>query len=187
MLDGIEEVCGSNKGRAAFLSTPSLYFTLPASQRQAAAGGAGHAVFDYDDVAFGSDPGFVKYDFRKPLDVPEALHGTFDLVVIDPPFITEEVWKCYAQTANLLLKGGGTASGGAAAAAAASGEENTTGKGHALCTTVAENAALIASLFPGCVRQRFQPSIPHLVYQYDLYASWTHSKAFGKPNPEVPE
>lgn len=48
-----------------------------------------------------------RYDFNAPEDVPAELHHTFDCVVIDPPFITEEVWHKYAATAKLLLKPGG--------------------------------------------------------------------------------
>lgn len=32
-----------------------------------------------------------RYDYNKPEDIPAELHGTFDTVVIDPPFITHEV------------------------------------------------------------------------------------------------
>lgn len=72
------------------------------------------------------------YDFNKPDDFPKDLHHTFDMVVIDPPFITkevrpthhditshhnkcpaapvltlrEQVWEKYAETAKLLLKEG---------------------------------------------------------------------------------
>ena len=88
------------------------------------------------------------------------------MVVIDPPFITEEVWRLYAAAARALLRPDGPQ--------------------RVVCTTVAENAALIAELFPGARRTRFQPSIPHLVYQYDLYCNWD-AAAFATPNPEVPE
>lgn len=33
---------------------------------------------------------FVKYDFNKPLDVPRELKGTFDRVLVDPPFLSDE-------------------------------------------------------------------------------------------------
>lgn len=33
----------------------------------------------------------LRYDFRKPEDIPEELHHQFDGVVIDPPFITRDV------------------------------------------------------------------------------------------------
>lgn len=31
------------------------------------------------------------YDFTKPEDIPHEVRGTFDMVVVDPPFITKEV------------------------------------------------------------------------------------------------
>ena len=45
------------------------------------------------DKKFEKDPGYVFYDFNKPEDIPKELHGAFDMVVIDPPFITREVWE----------------------------------------------------------------------------------------------
>lgn len=53
-----------------------------------------------------------------------------------------------------------------------------------LGTTIAENAQLLAELF-GAVPSAFQPSIPHLVYQYDTYANWA-CEPLAVPNPEIP-
>jgi 16S rRNA G966 N2-methylase RsmD len=44
------------------------------------------------DEKFKIEKGFVFYDFNKPLDLPAELKGNFDFILIDPPFITEEVW-----------------------------------------------------------------------------------------------
>jgi hypothetical protein len=63
-------------------------------------------LFDYDSQ-WAQDHHFVHYDFHKPVDVPAHLQHTFTYVVIDPPFITSEVWRSYAQTVQLLLKPGG--------------------------------------------------------------------------------
>ena len=43
------------------------------------------------DKKWETDPGFVFYDFNQPSDLPSDLEGTFELAVIDPPFITKEV------------------------------------------------------------------------------------------------
>ena len=43
------------------------------------------------DTKWAKDPGFVLYDFTRPEDIPQDVRGTFDMVVADPPFITEEV------------------------------------------------------------------------------------------------
>ncbi len=33
------------------------------------------------------------FDFNKLEEIPEDLHNYFDFVVIDPPFITHDVWS----------------------------------------------------------------------------------------------
>ena len=38
------------------------------------------------------------YDFNKPEDLAAELKGYFDMVVIDPPFITREVWEKVTQS-----------------------------------------------------------------------------------------
>lgn len=83
-------------GRMAFLSTPSLYFSLPEEVRKNC------FVFDFDDQ-WKNDRGFVHYDFNKPDELPQELLGNFDIAIIDPPFITHEVWKKYAITGKLLV------------------------------------------------------------------------------------
>lgn len=69
------------------------------------------------------------------------LKGAFDMVVIDPPFITREVWEKYAECAKWLLKEGGMW----------------------LLSTIDENEEMIKEL-TGSVRAQFRPSIPNLVY-----------------------
>jgi len=54
-----------------------------------------------------------RYDFNHPEAIPESLHHLFDCVVIDPPFITREVWEKYASAAKLLLVKEPTAGEGA--------------------------------------------------------------------------
>jgi hypothetical protein len=152
--------------RCAFIATPSLFFSLSSDERHR----CNHAVLDIDEDQFAKTGGaaFVKYDFRlqPPADhLPKELEHAFDIVVIDPPFITEEVWRLFASSANFLLRGDG--------------------KGRIICTTVAENLSLLVELFPGITRTKFQPSIPHLVYQYDLFCNW-EATSFSELNPEIP-
>jgi len=164
----ILEVDGSTRApRCAFIATPSLFFSLSSDVRKS----CNHAVLDIDEEQFAKTggSGFVKYDFRlqPPADhLPKELEHAFDIVVIDPPFITEEVWRLFASSANYLLRDDG--------------------KGRVICTTVAENLSLLVELFPGITRTKFQPSIPHLVYQYDLFCNW-EAKSFAELNPEIPD
>lgn len=53
-----------------------------------------------------SDRGFVFYDFNDLSTLPQEMHGTFDLLVVDPPFIVKEVWEKYAAAVKLLAKSG---------------------------------------------------------------------------------
>lgn len=122
----------------AFVSTPSLYYSVPEDVRRA----RNYRLLDIDE-AFKKDPGFTVYDFHAPKAIGD-IGGQFAGVIIDPPFITEEVWRAYAETAHALLVPGGS--------------------GRVIATTIAENASLMLELF-GAKPQRWQPSIPHLVYQ----------------------
>ena len=101
------------------------------------------------------------YDFNSPTDINENLHHKFDVIVIDPPFITQAAWEKYAITAALLAK------------------ENP----HIICTTVEQNASLMKRLF-NCKVTNFQPSIPKLIYQYNTYANFD-STALSAINSEL--
>lgn len=110
------------------------------------------------------------YNYKEPDALPSNLFKTFDALVIDPPFITHEVWNKYADAAKLLLKTGHT-------------ETETPSK--VICTTILENEPLLKELF-GCEATQFQPSIPNLVYQYNLFTNYK-SDVFAKLNPEIPQ
>lgn len=122
---------------------------------------AASKVFDLDEQ-WAALPCFVRYDFNEPEVVPAELHHSFDALLIDPPFITEAVWEKYAATARLLLRPGG----------------------RVICSTIAENADLMRRLLR-LERVAFQPSIPHLIYQYDLFTNFAPS-VLCHANPEIP-
>jgi hypothetical protein len=46
------------------------------------------------DKKWSEDRGYVFYDYNSPEEIPLSLMHTFDVVVIDPPFITHEVSRC---------------------------------------------------------------------------------------------
>jgi hypothetical protein len=140
--------------RVAFVSTPSLFFSLSVEER------AESAVLDYDRQWEG-ERGFHFYDFNEPESIPADIQGTFDMVVIDPPFVQEECWRKYAVSAKLLLKEGG----------------------QVLLTTILENAELLEGLL-GVHPNKFRPSVPNLVYQYHVYTNYD-SKGLAEINPEI--
>lgn len=61
-------------------------------------------IFEFDKrfAVFGSD--FIFYDYSHPQDIPKELHGTFDLVICDPPFLSEECLTKTAISVRLLAK-----------------------------------------------------------------------------------
>jgi hypothetical protein len=113
----------------------------------------------------------VFFNFWKPDELPDELVGRFDCVVIDPPFVTREVWELYARAARRLLR----ADGG----------------GQVVATTLFENGALVQSLFSGSVGvpvrpRRFLPGVPNLPYQYRLYSNVEGCDAMDTSNPDIP-
>ena len=151
----------------AFLSTPSLYFTLPDEIRK------NSYCLDFDKGpmnAWEKDRGYVFYDFNKPTELPEHLLGKCDMAVVDPPFIVSEVWMKYVETMKLLLKSGT--------------DSNGIPLGKAVMTTVIENAQLLKEHLNSEPRA-FQPSIPNLVYQYNLFTNYP-SITYSARNPEIP-
>jgi EEF1A lysine methyltransferase 1 len=154
---------GDKPFRVAFLSTPSIYFAFSTEERK------GWALLDYDDH-FKTDAGWAFYDFNKPEEtITDALRGGFDMVVIDPPFITEQVWTLYAQASKLLFK--------------------ETGPKMMLGTTIFENFDLLRRLFGEDTTKQlpWSPSIPNLVYQYSTYCTGFEPLVLNKANPEIPE
>ena len=51
---------------------------------------------------YGSD--FVFYDYNCPLDLPGNLERSFDIVVVDPPYLSEECLSKTAKTVKYLAK-----------------------------------------------------------------------------------
>ncbi|KAI5713348.1 hypothetical protein M8J75_015710 [Diaphorina citri] len=93
-----EAVCRAGKeGSIALISCPTLYPKI-----RELAPDAKVTLFEYDTrfKIYGSD--FVFYDYKAPLDVPRELSAHYDLVVLDPPFLSDE-WEIMQDLALRLL------------------------------------------------------------------------------------
>ncbi|CAN9497500.1 unnamed protein product [Ophioblennius macclurei] len=92
-------------GRVACVSAPSVYQKL----KQGAVAGSDRVsavVLEYDRrfAVYGDD--FVFYDYKEPLALPGGVaKASFDLVVADPPYLSEECLSKVAQTVAYLSKG----------------------------------------------------------------------------------
>ncbi|XP_046393102.1 EEF1A lysine methyltransferase 1 [Ischnura elegans] len=88
-------------GNIGLISCPTLY---PAVKLLATENNQ-IVLFEYDQrfSVYGSD--FIHYDYKCPLDLPQKLADYFDLVVVDPPFLSEECLTKTAITVKFLTKG----------------------------------------------------------------------------------
>ncbi|KAL0113381.1 hypothetical protein PUN28_012508 [Cardiocondyla obscurior] len=86
-------------GKIALISCPTLYSRLKkeCGKRQV-------MLFEYDSrfKIFGKD--FIYYNYKFPLDVPRDMSSQFDLVIADPPFLSEECLTKAAVTIKFLTK-----------------------------------------------------------------------------------
>ncbi|RKP01725.1 hypothetical protein CXG81DRAFT_2531, partial [Caulochytrium protostelioides] len=91
-------------GRIGCISSPSAFvgFERQPESDPAHAHFCRATVFEIDErfAVFGDR--FVRYDFNRPRAVPPALVGQFDVLVVDPPFLSEACWTQTAETVRLL-------------------------------------------------------------------------------------
>ncbi|VDN59362.1 unnamed protein product [Dracunculus medinensis] len=60
-------------------------------------------LFEFDERFASKYPReFIHYDYRVPLTIERCYHGIFDVILVDPPFLSEECFINIAQTVKLL-------------------------------------------------------------------------------------
>ncbi|CAK9807280.1 EEF1A lysine methyltransferase 1 [Anthophora plagiata] len=88
-----------SNGRIALISCPTLYGKLKKNggKRQV-------TLFEYDErfQVYGDD--FIPYNYKFPLNVPRDMSNSYDLVVTDPPFLSDECLTKTALTIKFLAK-----------------------------------------------------------------------------------
>ncbi|XP_014244712.1 EEF1A lysine methyltransferase 1 [Cimex lectularius] len=99
ICDEICRVCPAGS-KVALISAPTLYKSL----KKMSENSIEVKLFEYDSrfSAYGSD--FHFYDYKSPLDLPTNFSAYFDLVVADPPFLSEECLTKTAVTIKFLAK-----------------------------------------------------------------------------------
>jgi hypothetical protein len=60
------------------------------------------------DERYSARGDFSLYDYNAPTAVPAALHGAFDVVVADPPYLARECFLKTAETVRLLRRSAAT-------------------------------------------------------------------------------
>mmetsp|Transcript_16311 Transcript_16311/g.35388 ORF Transcript_16311/g.35388 Transcript_16311/m.35388 type:complete len:204 (+) Transcript_16311:3-614(+) len=94
-----EAVTGARGGRAVFVSAPTAFRAAIEHFPQ-----ANVTLLEHDRrfEAFGDR--FVFYDFNSPTDLPQGLRNSFDFVLADPPFLSEDCLKFTMETLRFLRK-----------------------------------------------------------------------------------
>ncbi|XP_045463305.1 EEF1A lysine methyltransferase 1 [Harmonia axyridis] len=84
-----------HQGKIALISCPSIYPMLASK-----IGENGEVeIYEYDRRFSIYGNNFKFYDYNKPLEVPENRTSYYDLVIADPPFLSEE---CLSKTADTI-------------------------------------------------------------------------------------
>ena len=120
-------------------------------------------LFDIDEKLVKKHINGVVFDFNDFSNLDSNFHGFFYFILVYPPFIKKEAWLKFAEFAKLIKK--------------------TDCK--ILTCSIAENQDLIFKLLQ-LKKCTYQPSIPHLVYQYNFYSNFSNEMLDMK-NPEIIE
>ncbi|CAG9818493.1 unnamed protein product [Phaedon cochleariae] len=98
LIDVAIKVVGFN-GKIALVSCPTLYRPLREKSTNCEI-----TLFEYDRrfAAYGED--FIFYDYKSPLGIQRDKADYYDLVIADPPFLSEECLTKTAVTVRYLTK-----------------------------------------------------------------------------------
>jgi len=148
--------------RVAFVSTPSVFFSVNETLQK------NSILFDYDEIFTKKSKNAVKFDYRDYDNIIDY-DDSFDFVLVDPPFINEEAWTKYANFIKKISK--------------KNEGDNTLLDCKIMASSIAENQEILSRLLDLKMRT-FQPSIPHLVYQYNFYSNYEDNE-FNRKNEEI--
>ena len=99
-LHALLEECGTN-ARIAFVSCPTAYVAFQHLYDRA----HDTYLFEYDSrFELIAAEQFVKYDFNESAALPEALLGTIDVLVLDPPFLNVATNQGFSDSAARLVR-----------------------------------------------------------------------------------
>ncbi|ODV91376.1 hypothetical protein CANCADRAFT_3084 [Tortispora caseinolytica NRRL Y-17796] len=95
----------SHGDRIAVVSAPSTYFAiveLAKEDPQYLDKAEKCVLFEVDDRFAALGRRFSHYDFNKPFEIEDSLKHSFDMIVLDPPFLSDECQTKSAVSAALL-------------------------------------------------------------------------------------
>ncbi|KAM5559190.1 hypothetical protein ABKV19_020712 [Rosa sericea] len=99
LAEEVLTLCKSDSTRVACVACPSLYAYLKSIDSHVSV-----QLLEYDRrfEQYGSD--FTFYDYNQPEDLPLELKHGFDVVVADPPYLSQECLEKVAKTVSFLAR-----------------------------------------------------------------------------------
>mmetsp|Transcript_17453 Transcript_17453/g.24219 ORF Transcript_17453/g.24219 Transcript_17453/m.24219 type:complete len:223 (-) Transcript_17453:86-754(-) len=90
----------NNTSKIACVSTPSIFRAL----KKLVPDDRNYFLFEYDKRFQVYGEQFVFYDVNDPQNLPSNFANAFDVILLDPPFLSEECFKKALQTLHYLAK-----------------------------------------------------------------------------------
>lgn len=141
--------------KIALVACPSVFFSLPVQFQECS------YLFDIDEKLIKKHKNGVKFDFNDYEETAKEYSSKFDFVLIDPPFVVKEAWQKFADFTKIVKK------------------ENS----RILTCSLFENSKMLKEILDLDIKE-YQPSIPHLVYQYNFYSNYENEE-LNKKNSEL--
>ncbi|KAJ4348571.1 Protein-lysine N-methyltransferase efm5 [Didymosphaeria variabile] len=99
LLDG-----ATNESRIAVVSAPSTFIQLKNILASGECTTKPHLTLLEYDTRFNVFKEFVPYDFEQPLKLPVELKASFDRIIVDPPFLSQDCQTKAALTVRWLAR-----------------------------------------------------------------------------------
>jgi hypothetical protein len=132
-----------NNYKIAIICCPSVFFSLDKQMQEIS------YLFDIDEKLVGKHKNGVCYNFNDCEELKKTYENQFNYLLIDPPFVVKETWEKFSDFAKCIMKK----------------------DSKILTCSLFENSELLSKLLDLKLK-KFQPSIPHLVYQYNFYSNY---------------
>ncbi|CAD5205848.1 unnamed protein product [Bursaphelenchus okinawaensis] len=88
--------------RVAFLSCPTIFEAM--EKKEDKPSNLHTHLYEYDTRFGETTSNFTFYDYNDPLEVPAEFSNIYDIVVVDPPHLSDECAVKFAQTIRVLAK-----------------------------------------------------------------------------------
>lgn len=104
IVNGINAERFNGAGRVLFISSPSAFLKYWQSYCKQSSAKKNTFLYEYDDRFNVFKEQFIHYDYNEPLNNLSLEEKSVDIVLIDPPFLSEECLAKTLKTVEYLMK-----------------------------------------------------------------------------------